>query len=238
MGLDEMTGSPNLAIVPDPSTFRVLPWAPGVGWVLCDEYFNERRAVSFLAAAFAAQAARAACRAGAWAASWAWKIEWYLLRVADDRLSPASSTGLPGVARAPDRAPAGRARLFLPLRIQHGPDAAGALRACDAFEEIGLPLRSIENEWGPGSGRMHLRAAAALEAADDALLFRTATRQICRRMGFFATFMCRPALKGYLFERLASAPVAGRREERAQSVHAGGADANVCRRSAEPFWAA
>ena len=28
-------------------------------------------------------------------------------------------------------------------------------------------------------------------------LFRTATRQICRRLGYFATFMCRPALKGY-----------------------------------------
>src|SRR5689334_13948130 len=27
MGLDEMTGSPNLVIVPDPATFRVLPWA-------------------------------------------------------------------------------------------------------------------------------------------------------------------------------------------------------------------
>src|SRR4029450_3512222 len=40
MGLAEMTGSPNLTIVPDPSTFRVLPWAPGVGCVLCDEYFN------------------------------------------------------------------------------------------------------------------------------------------------------------------------------------------------------
>src|SRR4249920_4107725 len=40
MGLEEMTGSPNLTIVPDPSTFRMLPWAPGVGWVLCDEYFN------------------------------------------------------------------------------------------------------------------------------------------------------------------------------------------------------
>ena len=40
MGLDEMTGSPNLTIVPDPATFRLLPWAPKVGWVLCDEYFN------------------------------------------------------------------------------------------------------------------------------------------------------------------------------------------------------
>ena len=28
MGLGEMTGSPNLTIVPDPATFRTLPWAP------------------------------------------------------------------------------------------------------------------------------------------------------------------------------------------------------------------
>src|SRR5712691_8531889 len=41
MGLPEMTGSPNLVIVPDPATFRMLPWAPGVGWVLCDEYFRD-----------------------------------------------------------------------------------------------------------------------------------------------------------------------------------------------------
>src|SRR6202035_4864538 len=40
MGLDEMTGSPNLTVVADPKTFRTLPWAPGVGWILCDEYFN------------------------------------------------------------------------------------------------------------------------------------------------------------------------------------------------------
>ncbi len=41
MGLAEMTGSPNLTLVADPATFRVLPWAPGVGWILGDEYFND-----------------------------------------------------------------------------------------------------------------------------------------------------------------------------------------------------
>src|SRR5262249_20098724 len=40
-------------------------------------------------------------------------------------------------------------------------------------------------------------ARPALEAADHAFLFRTATRQICRHMGYFATFMARPALKSY-----------------------------------------
>src|SRR3984957_5413671 len=30
MGLAEMTGSPNLTVVAAPSTFPVLPWAPGI----------------------------------------------------------------------------------------------------------------------------------------------------------------------------------------------------------------
>jgi glutamine synthetase len=74
-------------------------------------------------------------------------------------------------------------------------DVLSALVA--AFEKIDLPLRSIENEFGPGQVECTFAARPALAAADQALLFRTATRQICRRLGYFATFMCRPALKGY-----------------------------------------
>ena len=58
-------------------------------------------------------------------------------------------------------------------------------------------MRSIENEWGPGQVECTFSAQHALRAADDLVLFRTATRQICRRMNHFATFMCRPAIKGY-----------------------------------------
>ena len=64
MGLDEMTGSPNLIIVPDPATFRVLPWEPNVGWILCDEYFIIGQAFLFFAASSAAQPNRAAEKTG------------------------------------------------------------------------------------------------------------------------------------------------------------------------------
>jgi glutamine synthetase len=67
----------------------------------------------------------------------------------------------------------------------------------DAFEALGLGLRSIENEWGPGQVECTFAPRSALEAADNVLLFRTATRQVCRRLGYFATFMARPALKGF-----------------------------------------
>jgi glutamine synthetase len=65
------------------------------------------------------------------------------------------------------------------------------------YAALGLPLRSIENEWGPGQVECTFSAERALRTADDLLLFRTATRQVCRRLGCFATFMARPALKGY-----------------------------------------
>jgi glutamine synthetase len=195
MGLDEMTGSPNLTVVADPKTFRTLPWAPGVGWILCDEYFNDGRPFHFaprqlLRKALHKLAARnCASIVGA-------EIEWYLLRVADEHLSE-DSIGAPGTRGRPIRTwPAepgyhyhSESNMDL---MQPVFDALG-----DAFETLGLGLRSIENEWGPGQVECTFAPRAALEAADNVLLFRTATRQICRRLGYFATFMARPALKGY-----------------------------------------
>src|SRR5579872_1992986 len=86
MGLDEMTGSPNLTVVPDPSTFRVLPWAPGVGWILCDEYFNDGRPFHF-APRQLLRSALHRLEAHGHASVIGTEIEWYLLRVADAHLS-------------------------------------------------------------------------------------------------------------------------------------------------------
>ena len=66
----------------------------------------------------------------------------------------------------------------------------------DAFEKLGLPLRSLENEV-PVRLECTFAPREALEAADNLVFFRTATRQISRRMGYLATFMCCPGLKGY-----------------------------------------
>ena len=46
-GIPEMTGYPDVILVPDPTTFRVLPWAPRTGWVLSDMYFSNGKPVPF-----------------------------------------------------------------------------------------------------------------------------------------------------------------------------------------------
>jgi glutamine synthetase len=195
MNLEEMTGSPNLTIVPDPATFRVLPWAAGVGWVLCDEYFNSgvpfhfspRRLLRRQIARLADQSMD--CRVGL-------EIEWYLARVAEDRLTD-ENTGTPGVR--------GRPIATSPVEpgfSYHSESNMDLMQPVlsalgETFEQLGLPLRSIENEFGPGQVECTFAPRPALEAADHALLFRTATRQMCRRMGHFASFMCRPAFKSH-----------------------------------------
>jgi glutamine synthetase len=195
MGLDEMTGSPNLTIVPDPSTFRVLPWAPGLGWILCDEYFvtggpfhfSPRQLLRKQIGRLQEKGFR--CVVGL-------EIEWYLLRVAEDHLTE-ENIATPGVRGRPIKTwpvepgyhyhSESTMDLMQPVLSEIG-------QVC---ETIGLPLRSIENEWGPGQVECTFATRSALEAADNALLFRTAVRQVCRRMGYFATFMARPAIKGY-----------------------------------------
>ena len=46
-GMKEMEGAADIIMVADPTTFRMLPWAPTTGWLLCDLYFNDGRPVPF-----------------------------------------------------------------------------------------------------------------------------------------------------------------------------------------------
>ena len=46
-GMREMEGAADVLMVPDPTSFRVLPWAPATGWLLCDVYFADGRPVPF-----------------------------------------------------------------------------------------------------------------------------------------------------------------------------------------------
>ena len=195
MGLVEMTGSPNLTIVPDPATFRVLPWAPGVAWMLCDEYFTSGVPFHFSPRQhLKRQLARLGQRGLGLMIGL--EVEWYLLRVAQDMLGP-ENIGVPGTRGAPVRTVPAEPGYHYHSETNMDLMQPVLSALAEAYERLGLPLRSVENEWGPGQVECTFAAQDALTAADAMLLFRTATRQVCRRMGYFATFMARPAIKGY-----------------------------------------
>lgn len=195
MGLDEMTGSPNLNAVPDPTTFRILPWVPGTAWILCDDYFNDGHPFLFSTRQLLRKALRRLAERGHASVIGA-EIEWYLLRVAEDHLTE-ENVAAPGTRGRPIRTWPVEPGYHYYSESDMDLMQPVLTALADAYKTLGLKLRSIENEWGPGQVECTFAPERALEAADNVLLFRTATRQICRRLGYFATFMCRPALKGY-----------------------------------------
>jgi glutamine synthetase len=194
MDLEEMTGSPNLTLVPDPTTFRILPWADGIGWVLCNEYFTDGTPFHFSGRQIL-QKQTDRLEEKNLDLVVGLEIEWYLRRIDEDYIE--YNTGMPGKR--------GRAIETLPVEpgySYHSETNMDLLQPllselADVYEELGLPLRSIENEYAPGQLECTFAAQPAQQAADNYVLFRTATRQVCRRLGYFASFMCKPAIEGY-----------------------------------------
>jgi glutamine synthetase len=195
MGLDEMTGSPNLTIVPDPTTFRILPWAPGVGWVLCDEYFSDGTPFHFSSRHLLRRQIDR-LRAKGMDLIVGLEVEWYLTRITDERLGP-EHIAIPGRRGVP--VPTAPVEPGYSYHSETNLDVMQPVLSelVEIYEQIGLKLRSVENEYGPGQLECTFEAQSALQAADDYVLFRTATRQVCRRLGYLASFMCRPAFPGF-----------------------------------------
>ncbi len=159
MSLEEMTGSPNLVAVPDPSTFRVLPWAPNVGWILCDEYFRDGKPFHFSPRHLLRRQARRTANA----ASCAWGSKssgtW---RALPSMSWARSMSACPGVRGRPVRTSP-----IEPGYSYHSETNMDIMQPvfdalAGAYAKLGLPLRSIENEWGPGQVECTFSAQAAL----------------------------------------------------------------------------
>ncbi len=191
-GIDEFTGFPDVVIVPDPGTFRLLPWADRAGWMICDAYFGNGRPVPLDGRAqLRAQLAR--LREGGYGYLAGLEVELYITRFARSGIG-LDETGSPGPA--PEVEVFQRGYQFLSdARLDGIGDTLEAIR--DGLWDVGLPPRSIEDEWGPGQIEFTYGPMEGLAAADALILFRSAVKAICRRRGLLASFMCWPALPNF-----------------------------------------
>jgi glutamine synthetase len=121
------------------------------------------------------------------------EIEYYIVKLAEQPLAPQDAGFTPA---APQVSVFERGYQFLSeVRLD---SVAGTLEALrDGLTAVGLPPRSMEDEWGPGQMEFTFSPMAGLEAADAVVLFRSAVKQMCQRRGLLATFMCFPGLPNF-----------------------------------------
>ena len=188
-GMTEMEGGADFVMVADPATFRVLPWANATGWLLCDIYFSNGKPVPFSTRA-KLRDALATLGKGGFDYLAGLEVEFHLFKLENARLAAADATWPP---QAPDVSLLTQGYQYLTeSRYDMLDPAVEILRR--GIEQLGLPLRSVEIELGPSQVEFTFRPQAGLAGADTMVLFRAAVKQIARRNGYLASFMCRPAL--------------------------------------------
>jgi glutamine synthetase len=188
-GIPELTGFPDVVLVPDPTTFRVLPWADSTAWVLSDMFFGNGREVPLSTRMVMRKQLQAASEMG-YEYLAGLEVEFYITRREWSKIAP-DQTGWPPAA-PPVSVVAQGYQYLSELRLAQLSDILDPLR--DNLEELGLPLRTIEDEWGPGQTEITFDPMPGLGSADAMILLRSAIKQICHDRGYHATFMSRPLL--------------------------------------------
>ncbi len=187
-GWSRLKGASDIIMVPDPTTFRLLPWLPDTGWMLCDVYFADGSAVGFAPRHLLRRALDRLHGTGRELVT-GLEVEFHILKVVDPRLK-LEDGGQPGTPPELELTHQGYNHLT-EMRADRIEPITDILR--QQCVKLGLELQSIEIEFGPSQVEFVFRPARGMKSADDMVLFRNAVKQICRRHGFHATFMCRPA---------------------------------------------
>jgi glutamine synthetase len=186
-GMPEMEGGGDFLMIADPTTFKVLPWAPQTGWMLCDIYFPNGKPVPFSTRHLYRKVLNRLGDAGYDYVA-GLEVEFHVFKIENPRLDPQDATW-PSEPPEVSMLSSGYQYLTETRFDQLEPVLETIRRDLIA---LGLPLRSTEIELGPSQCEFTFQIQSGLAPADTMMLFRSATKQICRRQGYHATFMCRP----------------------------------------------
>ncbi len=191
LNIPELVGLGDGVLVPDPFTFRVLPWVKNTGWCLSDAYFSSGKPCT-LSTRHVLRDQLARLSQEGFEMTVGLEFEFYVFRMVDAKLDPRSSGYPPS---PPEVSMISHGYQY--LTENRGDEIEGIMSMLqDNIEKLGLPLSTMEDEWGPGQCEVTFGPLPAMQAADSALLFRSAIKQLCRRNGLHASFMAQPKVEG------------------------------------------
>ena len=166
-----------IRVVPDPSTYTVLPWVERTAGLLSDQVGHDGLDWGGCTRGFLKRAISAADTAGIRVMA-SFENEFYLAEERDGRVDPWANG---------------------PVYSSAGMDRAAAVMIdiVDALEAQDLEVEQAINEYGPGQQEIAVRYTDALRAADNQLKFRDAVRGTTEtRHGLIASFAPKPFADG------------------------------------------
>jgi len=165
------TGYPDFYAFPDPASLRTMPWRERTAWVVCDVHDHGSGELVRTAPRSVLRRVVDRLAGMGYAAEIGVEVEFHLLR--PDRTTAADGVQCYSLQKMSELDPAFDEIL-------------------NGLEEFGIDLEGGNIEYGPGQCEVNLRHAPPIVAADQALAFKYAIKQLARRAGLLATFMAKP----------------------------------------------
>lgn len=185
-----MQGAGDMVLVPDPTTFRPLPWSPHSAWLFCDVAFKTGEAIAF-SSRTVLKRALAALDEKSLALRLGLEVEFHIFEIVDARRLHGDG-GMPSTPHETQVLSHGGQLLTDNVYSVLEPTIDELRRTAIA---LGLPVRSTEIEMGPSQVEFTFDPADPMTHADNMMMFRTMVKQVCARNGLHATFMSRPVLE-------------------------------------------
>ncbi len=170
----------DMIAMPDPSTFKVLPWRPeasGVARMFCDIQTPERKPYEGDPRHVLRRALERAERMGFDAFNVGPELEFFYFRSA----RPADG-GPPEILD--------EGGYFDLTTLDAGSDVRR--ETVLALEQLGIHVEYTHHEVGPSQHEIDMRYAPALKMADDCMTYRITVKEYAMKYGWHATFMPKP----------------------------------------------
>jgi glutamine synthetase len=188
-GLERFREASNVLLRADPLSLLSLPWDTSTGLLRCETWFPDGTAVAWDTRRLLREALKSLAMRG-WSMRCGLEVEFHVYKI-----KSAAPQLDPYLADWPGQAP--EVEMLHPGYRLIGDDYMTMCEVPMAIIErtalsLGLPLQSLEIEFGPSQLEAVFDATDALTAADNMVLFRNLVRQALRREGYYASFVCRP----------------------------------------------
>lgn len=179
----------NFTLQPLLGSFQQLPWAPQTGWLQGQLLQTNGQPIPMDTRGILQQALARLAQKG-YGLRCGLEIEFHIYKIenAHPQTDPALAAW-PGLPPAVSMIHPGY-RLLSERWLDRADEPLQIVRSTCAA--LGLPLASLEVEFGPSQVEAVFEVQDALAAADSMALFRSAATQALHRAGYHATFMCRP----------------------------------------------
>jgi glutamine synthetase len=194
------SGYPDAPVRLDLATFRQVPWEDGIPFFLADfSADGNGKPGSDLAACPRSLLKRIAhdCRTMGFHAEYSQEFEWFNFRETPQSLQQKDFRNLETLTPG----------MFGYSILRPSLESAFYHDLFDLLGEFDIPLEGLHTETGPGVYEAAIMHDEVLKAADKAILFKTAVREIAYRHDLVATFMAKwnadlPGCSGHIHQSL------------------------------------